>query len=59
MYAPVVCRFKTYGLLLNGELFSDQIQNFCQTILVMKEVQEWNQDAVNEIEEIDELEMEF
>ena len=59
MYTPVVCRLNTYGLILNGNLFHEAIQRYCQTILTMPELREWTHGALNEVEEIEELEMEF
>ena len=54
MYAPVVSRFRTYGIELGGELkaYADRIWN-------LPEMQEWREGALAEKEEIEELEVEF
>jgi glutathione S-transferase len=54
MYAPVVSRFRTYGVELDGELkaYADRIWD----LPVMKE---WREAALAEKDEIEELEVEF
>jgi glutathione S-transferase len=54
MYAPVVTRFKTYGVKLDGER-----AKYAQRILAMPEMVEWYKAAKKEPESIDELEVEF
>jgi glutathione S-transferase len=54
MYAPVVTRFVTYGVKLEGPLVE-----FCKTILAMPEMQEWISAAREEPDEISELDVEF
>ena len=54
MYAPVVTRFRTYGVELDGEIkaYADRIWNWSA-------MQEWREGALAEKEEIEELEVEF
>jgi len=54
MYAPVVSRFRTYGVALDEELqaYADRIWN-------LPAMQEWREGALAEKEEIEELEVEF
>jgi glutathione S-transferase len=54
MYAPVVSRFRTYGVELDGELqaYADRIWN-------LPAMKEWREGALAEKEEIEELEVEF
>ena len=54
MYAPVVSRFRTYGVELDGELkaYADRIWDW-------PAMQEWREAALAEKEEIEELEVEF
>lgn len=54
MYAPVVTRFLTYGVLLDPAPVE-----YCKQILAMPELQEWIADAKKEPDEISELEVEF
>lgn len=54
MYAPVVTRFLTYGVPLD-----EACQGYCRTIMAMPEMQEWVAAALQEPDEIDELDMEF
>ena len=54
MYAPVVTRFKTYDVGLDGE-----IARYAERILAMPEMVEWYKAAKKEPESIDELEVEF
>ncbi len=54
MYAPVVTRFKTYGVKLDGE-----IAKYAERILAMPEMVEWYKAAKKEPESINELEVEF
>ena len=54
MYAPVATRFRTYGVAL------DPIsEGYCERVLAMPEMLEWVAAAQAEVEEIDELDMEF
>lgn len=54
MYAPVVSRFRTYGVKLDGEL-----KDYADRIWDLPTMQEWREAAVAEKEEIEELEVEF
>ena len=54
MYAPVVTRFVTYGVLLD-----EACRNYCLTVMAMPAMQEWVAAALAEPAEIDELEAEF
>lgn len=54
MYAPVATRFVTYDVKLDPVSTA-----YCDLIMAMPEMQEWIDAAVQEPEEIDELEMEF
>jgi glutathione S-transferase len=54
MYAPVVTRFQTYGVKLD-----DVCRGYSDRILAHPFVGEWVADAINEYEEIEELEVEF
>jgi glutathione S-transferase len=54
MYAPVVSRFRTYGIELGGEL-----EAYAERIWELPEMQEWREGALAEKEEIEELEVEF
>jgi glutathione S-transferase len=54
MYAPVVSRFRTYGVELGGELSA-----YAERIWEWPAMQEWREGAVAEREEIEELEVEF
>lgn len=54
MYAPVVTRFVTYGVMLDPAPVE-----YCKQILAMPELQEWIADARKEPDEISELEVEF
>ena len=54
MYAPVVSRFRTYGIALGGEL-----KAYAERIWDLPEMQEWREGALAEKEEIEELEVEF
>jgi glutathione S-transferase len=54
MYAPVVTRFLTYGVELD-----EPCRRYCQAIMAMPEMQEWVAAALQEPDEIDELDMEF
>ncbi len=54
MYAPVCTRLRTYDVKL------DKLSaGYCETILAMPEMLEWTAAALQEPEEIDELDMEF
>lgn len=54
MYAPVVTRFRTYDVQLDGAC-----ADYCDTIMAMPELKQWIAAAREEPEEIDELDMEF
>jgi glutathione S-transferase len=54
MYAPVVTRFRTYDVQLDSPCTA-----YCRTILALPEMVEWVGAAKREVEEIDELDMEF
>ena len=54
MYAPVVSRFRTYGIRLDGEL-----KSYAERIWDLPAMQEWRDAAVAEEEAIEELEVEF
>jgi glutathione S-transferase len=54
MYAPVVSRFRTYGVGLDGEL-----QEYADLIWELPAMKEWREAALAEKEEIEELEVEF
>lgn len=54
MYAPVVTRFITYDVKLDALCHA-----YCEQIMAMPEMKAWIADAKKEIEDIDELDMEF
>jgi glutathione S-transferase len=54
MYAPVVSRFRTYGVPLDGEL-----KAYAARIWEWPALEEWREGALAEKEEIEELEVEF
>ena len=54
MYAPVVSRFRTYGIKLDGEL-----KSYADRIWDLPAMAEWRGAAMAEHEEIEELEAEF
>ena len=54
MYAPVVSRFRTYDVKLEGAL-----QAYSDLIWALPAVAEWRNAALTEKEEIEELEVEF
>ena len=54
MYAPVVTRFRTYDVKLEGAL-----RDYADRIWAMPAVVEWREAALAEKEEIEELEVEF
>ncbi|SDC21063.1 glutathione S-transferase [Cupriavidus sp. YR651] len=54
MYAPVVTRFVTYGVMLDPLPVE-----YCKAILAMPEMQEWIAAAREEPDEISELDVEF
>jgi glutathione S-transferase len=54
MYAPVVTRFRTYDVQLDVPCAA-----YRETILALPELVEWVEAARREVEEIDELDMEF
>lgn len=55
MYAPVVTRFKTYDVRMSDPRLID----YCLTIMDMPEMQAWVAAALQEPEQVDELEVEF
>lgn len=54
MYAPVCTRFRTYNVELEPAA-----QSYCDQILSWPPLKEWIAEALNEPEEIEELDMEF
>ena len=54
MFAPVVTRFRTYGVELDPVCGA-----YCDTMMALEPVREWVAAALAEPEEIDELEAEF
>jgi glutathione S-transferase len=54
MYAPVVARFLSYDVKLGKAG-----QDYCRTVMAMPEMKQWIAAALNEPEEIEELDMEF
>jgi glutathione S-transferase len=54
MYAPVVTRFLTYDVELDGPCL-----RYARTVMALPEMQEWVAAAKREPEEIEELDMEF
>jgi glutathione S-transferase len=54
MYAPVVTRFVTYDVKLEGRLME-----YCRLVMEMPEMQEWIAAAKLEPDDIEELEVEF
>ncbi len=54
MYAPVVSRFRTYGVALD-----ESLQAYADRIWDLPAMQEWREGALAEKEEIEELEVEF
>jgi len=54
MYAPVCTRFRTYAVPLDARL-----QSYCETIFAWTPMAEWTAGALEEPEEIVELEVEF
>jgi len=54
MFAPVVTRFVTYAVPLDGVCAA-----YAKTITAMPEMKEWTAAALREAEEIEELDMEF
>ena len=54
MYAPVATRFLTYDVALD-----EVCAAYCRTIMTMPAMQEWMAAAVEEPDDIEELEMEF
>lgn len=54
MFAPVVMRFKTYGIALDPVC-----ERYCDQILSMPEIKEWMAAAIAEPDDIEELEVEF
>jgi glutathione S-transferase len=55
MYAPVVTRLQTYDV----RLADPACARYCVQIMAMPEMQEWIEAARLEVDDIDELEMEF
>jgi len=54
MYAPVATRFTTYDVKLDAICYG-----YCKRIMALPEMTEWIAAARKEVEEIDELDMEF
>ena len=54
MYAPVVTRFLTYDVKLD-----DACAAYCKTVMAMPQMQEWLKGAMDEPEELEELDVEF
>jgi len=54
MYAPVVTRFVTYDVQLDPDIVA-----YGQHILALPEMQQWIAEAQKEVDEIDELDVEF
>jgi glutathione S-transferase len=54
MYAPVVTRFLTYDVRLDGDCAA-----YCERIMALPDMIEWCKAAVLEPDELEELEMEF
>lgn len=54
MFAPVVTRFQTYNIQLEGNCLS-----YSETILTMPYMQEWVMGALEEPDDIEELDVEF
>ncbi|MDB5651463.1 MAG: glutathione S-transferase, partial [Hyphomicrobiales bacterium] len=54
MYAPVVTRLLTYDVPMDKVC-----QAYCDTIMAWPAMQEWIEHAKDEVEEIEELEVEF
>lgn len=54
MYAPVATRFRTYDVPLD-----DVCRDYCDSIFAWPAMQEWIAQALLEVEEIEELEVEF
>src|SRR5437016_2150898 len=54
MYAPVVTRFRTYDVPVEGACTA-----YCERILTLPEMQEWTAAALLEPDEIEEFESEF
>ena len=54
MYAPVVTRFKTYDVALDADCAA-----YCARIMALPAMQEWVGAAMQEPDEIDELDAEF
>jgi glutathione S-transferase len=54
MYAPVCTRFRTYDVKLEGAA-----ADYCERILALPEMLEWERRALDEPEEMEELDIEF
>jgi glutathione S-transferase len=54
MFAPVVTRFITYDVKLDAACAA-----YCQTVMAMPQMKEWLAGAMNEPEEMEELDVEF
>lgn len=54
MYAPVCTRFQTYDVQLG-----DVSTAYCAHILALPDMREWTEAALKEVEEVQELEVEF
>jgi glutathione S-transferase len=54
MFAPVVARFVTYDVKLDSACAA-----YCKSVMAMPQMQEWLKGAMNEPEELEELDVEF
>ena len=54
MFAPVVARFVTYDVKLDSACTA-----YCKSVMAMPQMQEWLKGAMNEPEELEELDVEF
>jgi glutathione S-transferase len=54
MFAPVVGRFVTYDVKLDSACAA-----YCKSVMAMPQMQEWLKGAMNEPEELEELDVEF
>jgi glutathione S-transferase len=54
MFAPVVTRFLTYDVKLDAACAA-----YCETVMAMPQMQEWIKGAMEEPEELEELDVEF
>jgi glutathione S-transferase len=54
MYAPVCTRFRTYDVVLE-----EQLAGYCQTVFEWEPMKDWTKAALEEPDEVLELEVEF